>query len=66
MDGFVYVLAYKSLKMPFFAQKYLTRYTHETFFEEYTNFEAHYLKVHLHEIFHFKLVWPKEPIRAPE
>ncbi len=20
------------------------------------------LKVHLHEIFHFKLVWPKEPI----
>jgi hypothetical protein len=24
------------------------------------------LKVHLHEIFHFKLVWPKEPIRAPE
>jgi hypothetical protein len=24
------------------------------------------LKVHLHEIFHFKLVWPKEPTRAPE
>ncbi len=22
----------------------------------------HVLKVHLHEIFHFKLVWPKEPI----
>jgi hypothetical protein len=35
--------AYKSPKMPFFALKYLTRYTHETFFEEYTNFEAHYL-----------------------
>ncbi len=29
--------------MPFFAQKYLTRYTHKTFFEEYTNFQAHYL-----------------------
>ncbi len=40
---FAYVLAYKSPKTPFFAQKYLTRYTHETFFEEYTNFEAHYL-----------------------
>ncbi len=24
------------------------------------------LKVHLHVIFHFKLVWPKEPIRASE
>jgi hypothetical protein len=33
------VLAYKSP----FAQKYLTRYTHETFFEEYMNFETHYL-----------------------
>ncbi len=41
--GFAHVLAYKSRKTPFFAQKYLTRYTHETFFEEYTNFEAHYL-----------------------
>jgi hypothetical protein len=41
--GFAHVLAYKSPKMPFFAQKYLTRYTHETFFEEYTNFQAHYL-----------------------
>jgi hypothetical protein len=27
-------LAYKSLKTPFFAQKYLTRYNPETFFEE--------------------------------
>ncbi len=26
-----------------FAQKYLTRYTHKTFFEEYMNFETHYL-----------------------
>ncbi len=42
-DGFVHVLAYKSPKTPFFAQKYITRYTHETFFEEYTNFQAHYL-----------------------
>jgi hypothetical protein len=41
--GFADVLAYKSPKTPFFAQKYLTRYTHDTFFEEYTNFEAHHL-----------------------
>ncbi len=41
--GFVHVLAYKLPKRPFFAQKYLTRYTHEMFFEEYTNFETHYL-----------------------
>jgi hypothetical protein len=41
--GFAHVFAYKSLKTPFFALKYLTRFTHETFFEEYTNFEAHYL-----------------------
>jgi hypothetical protein len=43
VGGFAHVLAYKSPKMPFFTQKYLTRYTHETFFKEYTNFEAHYL-----------------------
>ncbi len=41
--GFAHVLAYKSPKTPFFALKYLTRYTHETFFKEYTNFEGHYL-----------------------
>jgi hypothetical protein len=40
--GFAYVLAYNSPKTPFFAQKYLKRYFHETFFEEYTNFQAHY------------------------
>jgi hypothetical protein len=40
---FTHILAYKSPKTPFFALKYLTRYTHETFFEEYTDFEAHYL-----------------------
>jgi hypothetical protein len=41
--GFTHVLANNSPKTPFFAQKYLTRCTHETFFEEYINFEAHYL-----------------------
>jgi hypothetical protein len=30
--GFAHVLAYKSPITPFFAQKYLTRYTHKTFF----------------------------------
>ncbi len=30
-------------KTPFFADKYLTRYSHETFFEECMNFETHYL-----------------------
>jgi hypothetical protein len=34
-------LAYNSQKTPFFALKYLTRYTHETFFEEHTNFEGY-------------------------
>ncbi len=41
--GFAHVLANESPKTPFFAQKYLTRYTHETFFKEYMNFETHYL-----------------------
>jgi hypothetical protein len=35
--GFAHVLAYKSPKTPFFALKYLTRYTHEMFFKEYIN-----------------------------
>jgi hypothetical protein len=35
--GFAHVLAYNSPKTPFLALKYLTRYTHETFFEEYIN-----------------------------
>ncbi len=39
----MHVLAYKAPKTPFFTHKYLTRYTHEMFFEECTNFEAHYL-----------------------
>jgi hypothetical protein len=39
-----HILAEKSPKTPFFAQKYLTRYTHEMFFEEYINFKiVHYL-----------------------
>ncbi len=38
--GFAHILAYNSLKTPFFALKYfLTRYTHKTFFEEYLNFK---------------------------
>jgi hypothetical protein len=37
--GFAHVLAYKLLKTPFFTLKYLTRYTHETFFEEYIYFK---------------------------
>jgi hypothetical protein len=32
--GFPHFLAYKSLEMPFFSQKYLTRYTPKMFFEE--------------------------------
>jgi hypothetical protein len=40
--GFAHVLAYKSPKTPFFAPKYLTTFIHKTFFEEYTNFEAHF------------------------
>jgi hypothetical protein len=36
---FVHFSAYKLLKSPFFAQKYLTRYTTKTFFKEYINFE---------------------------
>jgi hypothetical protein len=35
--GFEHVFADKSPKTPFFAIKYLTRYTRETFFEEYIN-----------------------------
>jgi hypothetical protein len=35
--GFVHFLANKLPKTSFFAQKYLTRYNPETFFEEYIN-----------------------------
>jgi hypothetical protein len=38
--GFEHVLAYKLPKTPFFAHKYFTRYTHETFFGDYMNFET--------------------------
>jgi hypothetical protein len=41
--GFAHILAYKSPKKPFFTQKYLIRYTHQTFFKEYMNFETHFL-----------------------
>jgi hypothetical protein len=37
--SFAHVFAYISPKTPFFAIKYLTRYTHETFFEEYINYK---------------------------
>ncbi len=43
-SGFAHVLAYNSRKTPFFALRYLIRYTHETFFEELTNFEGYYLR----------------------
>ncbi len=36
--GFAHVLTYNSQKTPLFALKYLTRYTHETFFKDYINF----------------------------
>ncbi len=42
-ERFASVLAYKSPKTPIFAQKYLTRYTHKTFFEKYVNFQNHFL-----------------------
>jgi hypothetical protein len=42
--GFAHILANNLPKTPFFAQKYLTRYTHETFFEKYMNFKTHYLR----------------------
>jgi hypothetical protein len=59
MDGFAHVLAYKSPKTPFFAQKYFTRYTHEMFFEEYINFKI----VHnLSQLYLFKV---SEVIYAP-
>jgi hypothetical protein len=41
--SFAHIVAYKSPKTPFFAQKYLTRYTHETFFEKYVNFQNRYI-----------------------
>jgi hypothetical protein len=40
--SFAHVLANNLPKTPFFAEKYLERYTHETFFEEYMNFKTHY------------------------
>ncbi len=42
--GFAHIFACKSPETPFFTQKYLTRYTHEMFFEVYINFKiVHYL-----------------------
>jgi hypothetical protein len=47
-------LAYKSLKTPFFAQKYFKRYTPETFFEEYNNFNI-FLTSGIEELYLFKV-----------
>jgi hypothetical protein len=60
--GFAHVLAYKLPKKPFFAQKYLTRYTHEMFFEKYVNFQHLYLSQVLHEVkkvpsFFYRNMW---------
>jgi hypothetical protein len=38
-DVFPHFLAHKSPNTPFLAQKYLTRYTPKTFFEDYINFK---------------------------
>jgi hypothetical protein len=43
-DSFMHFLAYKSPKTPFFVLKYLTKYNHETFFEEYMNLKKSLLK----------------------
>ncbi len=43
MSGFAHILACKSPKTQFFAQKYLIRYTHKRFCERYVNFQNHYL-----------------------
>jgi hypothetical protein len=40
---FAHILAYKSPKTPFFAQKYLTKYTQKIFFEKSVNFQYHYI-----------------------
>jgi hypothetical protein len=56
----MHVLAYNSRKKLFFALKYLTTYTHETFSQEHTNFEGYYLS--RAEIYLFKV---SEVIYAP-
>jgi hypothetical protein len=45
--GLEHFLAYKWSKTPLFTQKYLTRYSPKTFFEEYINFKIfHYFRHH--------------------
>ncbi len=69
--GFAHVLANKSLKTPFFSHKYLTRYTHETFFEEYMNFKTHYFKGQSNKIlirfffFFFTFIYRPRPKYEP-
>jgi hypothetical protein len=60
--GFAHILTYKSPKTPFFSQKYLTRYTHETFFAIYMNFETHYISYYRVTVYLFKV---SEVIFAP-
>ncbi len=61
IGGFTHVLAYKSPKTPFFALKYLTRYTHKTMFEEYINFKI-FRNLAIAELYLFEVL---EVIYAP-
>jgi hypothetical protein len=62
MGGFTYLLAYKSPKTPFFAQKYLTIYNPKTFFEEYMNFNI-FIYLAIVKLYLFK---DSEVIYAPQ
>jgi hypothetical protein len=53
MGSFAHVLAYKSPKTPFFAQKHLTRYTHETFLRNMSIFKITTLAIA--ELYLFKV-----------
>jgi hypothetical protein len=62
--GFMHFFAYKSLKTPFFAQKYLTRYIPKTFFEEYINLKF-YVHCGIVELYPFKFrksYMPQPPV----
>ncbi len=59
--GFAHVLANKSLKTPFFAQKYLTRYTHKMFLRN-TSILKLFITQAIVELYLFKV---SEVIYAP-
>jgi hypothetical protein len=61
-SGFPHFLAYKSLKTPFFAQKYLTRYTPLRCFLRNTSILTFFIKEAIVEIHLFKI---SEVIYAP-